>query len=59
MASPKKQRTPRPKKGKVGRPARPMPEPIPDTPENVMRAIVNTPPKKAHEWEYMRKAKSG
>lgn len=27
-------------------PAKPMPEPIPDTPENIMRAIVNAPPKK-------------
>ena len=57
MTSRKKRRVPRPKKGAVGRPPRPMPEPIPDTPENVMQAIVNTPPKKNDEWEYLRKAK--
>ena len=38
-----------------GRPPLPMPELIPDTPENVMRAIVNTPPKK--EWRYLKQAK--
>ena len=37
-----------------GRPAkRAMPDPIPDTPENVMRAIVNTPPKSEDEWRYL------
>ena len=30
-----------------------MPLPIPDTPENVAKAVLNTPPKKAEEWEYM------
>ena len=39
-------------KRSVGRPPLPMPAPIPDTPENVMRAIVNTPPKK--EWRYLK-----
>ncbi len=39
-------------KPKRGRPPRPMPEPIPDTPENVMRSILNTPPKKKGEWKY-------
>ena len=28
-----------------GRPPKPMPERIPDTPENVARAVLNTPPK--------------
>ncbi len=27
-----------------GRPARPLAEPIPDTPENIIRAILGTPP---------------
>lgn len=37
---------------KRGRPAkRTMPDPIPDTLENIMRAIVNTPPK--DEWRYL------
>ena len=39
-----------------GRPVKyPMPEAIPDTLENVMRAIVNTPPKKRDEWKYLKK----
>ena len=37
----------------VGRPARPMPELIPDTPENVARAIMAGPPKK--NWRYLEK----
>lgn len=32
-----------------------MPEKIPDTPENVMRAIVTTPPKAEDDWRYLRK----
>ena len=32
---------------------RTMPDPIPDTPENIMRAIVNTPPKVEDEWRYL------
>ena len=30
----------------------PMPESIPDTPENIARAILTTPPKKEKEWRY-------
>lgn len=30
-----------------------MPEPIPDTPENIMRAVVNTAPKADDEWRYV------
>ena len=37
-----------------GRPGRPMAEKIPDTPENIMRAILGTPPKKRDEWDFMR-----
>ena len=34
-------------KPKRGRPVeKPMPEPIPDTPENIMRAVLATPPKR-------------
>lgn len=36
-----------------GRPPRPMPEPIPDSPENIMRALLATPPKKREEWDFM------
>ena len=28
---------------------------IPDTPENVVRALLNTPPKKPAAWEHLRK----
>lgn len=35
----------------VGRPARPMPDRIPDTPENIARAILAGPPKK--DWRYL------
>ncbi|MCY3562159.1 MAG: hypothetical protein OXH20_13500 [bacterium] len=37
-----------------GRPAkRKMPDPIPDTPENIARAVLNTPPKRRDEWRYL------
>ena len=41
---------------KVGRPPKPMPEPIPDTPENVARALMSSPPRKPDEWDYVRQA---
>jgi len=41
-------------KKKTGRPPKPMPEPIPDTPENITRAFVNTPPKKEGDWDYLK-----
>lgn len=37
----------------VGRPPRPLPPPIDDSPENIARAILNTPPKKPDEWRYL------
>ncbi|MCQ3806363.1 MAG: hypothetical protein OXB92_07930 [Acidimicrobiaceae bacterium] len=41
-------------KRKRGRQAkRLMPEPIPDTPVNIMCIIVNTPPKTDDEWRYL------
>ena len=40
-------------KRKRGRPPRPMPEPIPDTPERIAWAIMQTPPKT--EWDYLQK----
>ena len=30
-----------------------MPDPIPDTPENIMQAILNTPPKDPDKWRYL------
>ena len=41
---------------KVGRPPTlTMPEPIPDTIENVMDAVLTTPPKKRSEWKYVQR----
>ncbi len=49
----------RPSKRTRGRPVKyPMPEPIPDTLENVLRALVRSPPKKRREWEFMKKARN-
>ena len=31
-----------------------MPPPIPDTAENIAWALVNTPPKREDEWEYLK-----
>ena len=48
-----------PKTGQPRKPGRPvtntMPPPIPDTPENVARAIMRAPPKK--EWRYLTQPK--
>ncbi len=36
-----------------GRPVKkPLPKPIDDSPENVMRAILATPPKQDQDWRY-------
>ena len=43
------------KKRSRGRPVeKPMPAPIPDTPESVARALVTTPPKDEGEWDYLK-----
>ena len=42
------------KKGKRAKPQkREMPERIPDSPESIMRALAETPPRKATDWEYL------
>ena len=39
---------------KAGRPPTlTMPEPIPDTPENVAKAMMRTPPRKRDEWKFV------
>ena len=38
-------------------PVRIMPEPIPDTPENVVRTICQGPPKR--DWEFLKPAGAG
>ena len=44
-----------PPKRPRGRPvSNKMPEPIPDTPENIARALLTTPPKKENEWDYLK-----
>ena len=35
-----------------------MPEPIPDTPENIARAMLETPPKKTEDWRHVRDRES-
>ena len=46
------------KKRSRGRPVeKPMPAPIPDTPESIARAIMRGPPKK--KWDYLKAAKAG
>ena len=45
----------KPKPAPRGRPVeKQMPEPIPDTPENIARALLTTPPKKEDEWDYLK-----
>ena len=42
-------------KRRRGRPVeKPLPDPIPDTPENVALALVTTPPKDDDEWDYLK-----
>ena len=33
-----------------------MPEPIPDTLENIAKAVLSTPPKSEDEWKYLKKS---
>ena len=40
-----------------GRPVeKEMPEPIPDTLENIAKAVLSTPPKSEDEWKYLKKS---
>ena len=36
----------------VGRPPLEFPDPIPDTPENIARVVLNTKPKRREEWRF-------
>ena len=36
----------------VGRPPLEFPDPIPDTPKNIARIVLNTKPKKRGEWRF-------
>ena len=43
------------KRAPRGRPVKnTMPEPIPDTPENIARALLTTPPKGEDGWDYLK-----
>lgn len=48
-----KSKPPKPKRS-PGRPALPMPDPIPDTPKNVAKAILSTPPKDPKAWKFLK-----
>ncbi len=38
-----------------GRPVKfPLPEPIPDSPENVLRSLVTAPRKREEDWKYLK-----
>ena len=50
---------PRKKKQRGRPPTKPMPERIPDTPDNVARAVLNTPPKSKGDWDYLKKEPKG
>ena len=46
----------RQKRGR-GRPVtKPIPERIPDTAENVLRAVLATPPRKPDGWKYLKRS---
>ena len=43
---------------KRGRPVeKTPPKPIPDTPENIARAVLTTPPKAKKDWRYLKPAR--
>ena len=54
MAQQKKQRPARSRGRPKTRTAK-MPERIPDTPENVARIFLTSPPKTEEEWRYLKK----
>ena len=45
------------KRRKPGPDPKPMPEQIPDTPENVAKALMTTPYIKDKDWNYMKEAR--
>ena len=46
------------RKRRMGRPPLPMPDPIPDTPENVARALFKMPSNPKGEWNYLKEHKA-
>ena len=58
MSNNKKQPTDKPKRGR-GRPRiYVMPEPIPDTPENIARIVMNSPVVPKGGWRFLKDVKS-
>ena len=53
METPKQDKQDQPKRP-VGRPPLKFPDLIPDTPENIARAVLTTKPKKRGEWRFER-----
>ena len=45
-----------PRKGRP--PAKDWPEQIPDTPDNVLRAVLSTPPLRRDQWNYIAEKKN-
>lgn len=45
---------PEPKRGPGGPVEKQMPELTPDTPANILRAVLNTPLKRDDEWRHLR-----
>ena len=48
-----------PKRARGRPPVRVMPEPIPDTPENLVRALCQGPPKPNGKWKFMKPGGAG
>ena len=44
----------KPKKQRERPPVKSMPDPIPDTPGNIARVLLTTPPKKQSDWKYQK-----
>ena len=43
-----------------GRPVKhKLPDPIPDTPENIMKAFLKTPPRKRKDWKFVQDRECG
>ena len=55
--STEKEKTMTKKEKKVGLPRNPMPDRINATPDQILDAVLKTPPKKANEWRYLKKGK--
>lgn len=46
-------------KQQADKPGHPLPDPLPDTPENVMRRLPGTPPRHRDEWDCVQRSGRG